>query len=114
MSAAVRMADRRGEKAVPVEPLSFATEDSIRPHNEKSDDVTSHAEIVSIRGELGLGNVNLSGIRFTSRSNRSPCARGHSCSRAFACLCSDFDPRAGAFGSLYDIPEDGRLNHGVL
>ena len=51
--------------------------------------------------------------RSTSRWSPVPCAPGPWCKRGWALVFGAFDDKAGAVGSLYDIPRDFRLNHFV-
>jgi tRNA(adenine34) deaminase len=115
MSAAVRMARIAAAKGeVPVGAVVVRDGRTVSAaHNEKSDDVTSHAEIVAIRrASWVLGTWNLSGCTLYVTLEPCPmCAGALVLSRIRRVVFGCFDPRAGACGSLYDIPEDGRLNH---
>ena len=76
-------------------------------------DPTAHAEILAIRqASRAIGNWRLHGC--TLVVTLEPCAM---CAGALVLARVDrlvfgaIDPKAGAVGSLYDIPADPRLNH---
>lgn len=80
---------------------------------EADDDPTAHAEIIAIRqASRALGTWRLHGC--TLVVTLEPCAM---CAGALVLARVDrlvfgaLDPKAGAVGSLYDIPGDARLNH---
>lgn len=82
-------------------------------HNEKSDDPTAHAEITAVRRACRvLGTWNLSGCTLYVTLEPCPmCAGALVLSRVRRIVYGCGDPRAGACGTLYNIPEDSRLNH---
>jgi len=80
---------------------------------ETDGDPTAHAEILAIRqASRAIGNWRLHGC--TLVVTLEPCAM---CAGALVLARVDrlvfgaIDPKAGAVGSLYDIPGDPRLNH---
>jgi len=80
---------------------------------EADGDPTAHAEILAIRqASATIGNWRLHGC--TLVVTLEPCAM---CAGALVLARVDqlvfgaLDPKAGAVGSLYDIPGDPRLNH---
>lgn len=80
---------------------------------EADGDPTAHAEILAIRqASATIGNWRLNGC--TLVVTLEPCAM---CAGALVLARVDrlvfgaLDPKAGAVGSLYDIPADPRLNH---
>jgi len=80
---------------------------------EADDDPTAHAEIMAIRqASRAIGGWRLHGC--TLVVTLEPCAM---CAGALVLARVDrlvfgaLDPKAGAVGSLYDIPSDPRLNH---
>lgn len=86
-----------------------------RAHNarERDGDPTAHAEILALRDAARtLGGWRLDGC--TLYVTLEPCAM---CSGALVLariarlVYGADDPKAGAVGSLYDIPRDPRLNH---
>jgi tRNA(adenine34) deaminase len=82
-------------------------------HNEKSDDPTAHAEITAVRRACRvLGTWNLSDCTLYVTLEPCPmCAGALVLSRVRRIVYGCGDPRAGACGTLYSIPEDSRLNH---
>jgi tRNA(adenine34) deaminase len=79
-------------------------------------DPTAHAEILAIgAAATALGEPRLTGA--TLYVTLEPCAM---CSGAIVLarlsrvVFAAEDPKAGACGSLYDIPRDRRLNHQVI
>jgi tRNA(adenine34) deaminase len=88
-----------------------------RTHNrrEADGDPTAHAELLALRqAARALGTWRLTGC--TVVVTLEPCAM---CAGALVLARVDRllygcpDPKAGACGSLYDIPSDARLNHRV-
>ena len=84
-----------------------------RGSNVKTNDPTAHAEIRVIREAAErLGTWNLSGCDLYVTLEPCPmCAGAVVSSRIRTVIFGARDPRAGAVGSLYDIPRDVRLNH---
>ncbi|GAB1428704.1 tRNA adenosine(34) deaminase TadA [Aminivibrio sp.] len=81
--------------------------------NHKTDDPTAHAEILALRAAgLALKSWNLSGCTLYVTVEPCPmCAGALVLARLDRLVYGCGDPRAGACGTLYNIVEDGRLNH---
>jgi tRNA(adenine34) deaminase len=86
-----------------------------RNRREASQDPTAHAELLALReAAAALGTWRLTGC--TVVVTLEPCAM---CAGALVLARVDRlvygspDPKAGACGTLYDIPSDPRLNHRV-
>ena len=84
-----------------------------RGANVKTTDPTAHAEIQAIRAAAELlGNWNLSGCDlYVTLEPCAMCAGACINARIRNIVFGAKDPKAGASGSLYDIPRDVRLNH---
>lgn len=88
-----------------------------RGHNrtETDKDPVSHAEIVAIREAAKvLGGWRLTGCRlYVTTEPCSMCAGAIVLARIEKLFIGTMDPKAGACGSLENIPQDQRLNHYV-
>jgi len=88
-----------------------------RGHNltETEKDPTCHAEMVAIRqAAKTLGGWRLSDCRmYVTTEPCSMCAGAIVLSRIPTLYIGTMDPKAGACGSLTNIPQDTRLNHFV-
>ena len=88
-----------------------------RAHNrtEQAKDPTAHAEILAIREAASrLGGWRLPGCSmYVTIEPCSMCAGAIVWSRIERLYIGAMDPKAGACGSLYNIPCDSRLNHNV-
>ncbi len=88
-----------------------------RAHNrtEQAKDPTAHAEILAIREAASrLGGWRLPGCSmYVTVEPCSMCAGAMVWSRIERLYIGAMDPKAGACGSLYNIPCDSRLNHNV-
>ncbi len=86
-------------------------------HNqkEKTCDATRHAEITAIgKAGMALGTWRLSGCDMYVTLEPCPmCAGALIQSRIRTLFMGAHDPKAGACGSLINIPEDSRFNHRV-
>jgi tRNA(adenine34) deaminase len=84
-----------------------------RASNVKTTDPTAHAEVQAIRlAAEKLGTWNLSGCDLYVTLEPCPmCAGAAVNARLRAVVFGARDFRAGAAGTLYDIPRDTRLNH---
>ena len=81
--------------------------------NRKTTDPTAHAEIQAIRGAAArIGSWNLKGCDLYVTLEPCPmCAGAAVNARIRSIVFGAKDPKAGAVGSLYNIPLDTRLNH---
>jgi tRNA(Arg) A34 adenosine deaminase TadA len=86
-----------------------------RNRREKDNDPTSHAEILAIKQAAKvLGRWRLSDCTlYVSLEPCAMCAGAIVQARLGTLVFGAFDDKAGACGSLYDIPRDFRLNHFV-
>ena len=88
-----------------------------RGHNltETAKDPTGHAEMIAIRQAAEtLGGWRLSGCRlYVTTEPCSMCSGAIVLSRIEKLYIGTMDPKAGACGSLANIPQDPRLNHFV-
>lgn len=84
-----------------------------RGSNRKTCDPTAHAEIQAIRSATErLGHWNLRECELYVTLEPCPmCAGACVNARIHTIVFGARDPRAGAAGSLFDIPRDTRLNH---
>lgn len=84
-------------------------------HNmtETSHDPTAHAEILAIRKAASvLGGWRLPGCRmFVTAEPCSMCAGAIVLARIEKLYIGTMDPKAGACGSVFNIPQESRLNH---
>ena len=78
-------------------------------------DPTAHAEIVAIREAAGrLGTWRLTGATlYVTVEPCSMCAGAIIQSRISRLVFGARDPKAGACGSVFNLPEERRLNHKV-
>ena len=88
-----------------------------RAHNltETLNDPTAHAEVLAIREAASkLGWARLTGCTmYVTVEPCAMCAGAIVWARIEELVIGTMDPKAGACGSLMDIPEDERLNHRV-
>lgn len=88
-----------------------------RAHNltETLNDPTAHAEVRAIREAASkLGWARLTGCTmYVTVEPCAMCAGAIVWARIEELVIGTMDPKAGACGSLMDIPEDERLNHRV-
>ncbi len=86
-----------------------------RAHNqrERDADPTAHAEILAIRAAArALGSWRLEGCTLVVTLEPCPmCAGAVVAARIGRVVYGAADPKAGAAGTLWDIPRDHRLNH---
>ncbi|MHB8416863.1 MAG: tRNA adenosine(34) deaminase TadA [Myxococcales bacterium] len=117
MRRALAMADRaarRGE--VPVGAVvARGGEILARASNrrESAADATAHAELLAIRAACArLASWRLTGLTLYVTLEPCPmCAGALVNARVARVVFGAPDPKAGAAGSLFDIPRDRRLNH---
>lgn len=78
-------------------------------------DPTAHAEILALRAAArSLGSWRLEGCTlYVTLEPCTMCAGAMVLARLPALVFGAEDPKAGAVGSLYDVPRDERLNHRV-
>jgi len=118
----VRMALEEARKAfekgeVPVGAVLTDGEGTVlaRAHNltVAAADPTAHAEVLAIRhAALALGNERLTGTTlYVTLEPCCMCAGAAVWARIGRLVFGAADPKAGAAGSLYRIPDDERLNH---
>ena len=86
-----------------------------RAHNQRESDAdpTAHAEILAIRAAArALGSWRLEGCTLVVTLEPCPmCAGAVVAARIGRVVYGAADPKAGAAGSLWNIPRDRRLNH---
>jgi tRNA(adenine34) deaminase len=117
MRLALREADRAAEKGeVPVGAVVVRGEELLASaHNERetTKDPTAHAELLAIRRAAHeLGGWRLTGcILYVTLEPCPMCAGALHAARIDRLVYAAPDPKAGAAGSLYDLPTDPRLNH---
>jgi len=104
------------EGEVPVGAVVARQEEVIstaRNEREGTKDPTAHAEILALRRAAGrLGGWRLSGCTLYVTLEPCPmCAGALHAARIGRLVYAAPDPKAGAAGSLYDLPSDPRLNH---
>jgi tRNA(adenine34) deaminase len=86
-----------------------------RNRREADRDPTAHAEVLAVRAAArALGAWRLTGCTVVVTVEPCPmCAGALVLARVDRLVYGCGDPKGGACGSLYDIPEDGRLNHRI-
>ncbi len=88
-----------------------------RGHNETetAKDPTAHAEMIAIRqAARNLGGWRLTGCTmFVTTEPCSMCAGAIVWSRIRKLFIGTMDPKSGACGSVFNIPQESRLNHFV-
>lgn len=88
-----------------------------RAHNQRElrNDPTAHAEILALRTAAeAIGSWRLNGLTmYVTLEPCAMCAGGLVLARIDRLVYGPADPRAGAALSLYNIPQDPRLNHEV-
>jgi tRNA(adenine34) deaminase len=84
-------------------------------HPISSHDPTAHAEIIALReASATIGNYRLVGATlYCTIEPCAMCAGAMIHARIARLVFGAPDPKAGAAGSLYNIPGDPRLNHAV-
>ena len=88
-----------------------------RGHNEMetAKDPTAHAEMIAIRqAAKNLGGWRLTGCTmYVTTEPCSMCAGAIVWSRISRLFIGTMDPKSGACGSVFNIPQESRLNHFV-
>ncbi len=86
-----------------------------RAHNQRQllNDPTAHAEMIALtQASEAVGNWRLHGCTIYVTLEPCPmCAGALVLARVDRLVFGTDDPKAGACGSLYNIVQDGRLNH---
>jgi len=104
---------------VPVGALLISQSDEIlvRDHNRciSLNDPTAHAEILVIRqAAQKLKNYRLNGVTIVVTIEPCPMCMGAIMNaRLDTLVFGAFDPKYGAAGSVYNLPDDERLNHKI-
>ena len=104
---------------VPVGALLISQSDEIlvRDHNRciSLNDPTAHAEILVIRqAAQKLKNYRLNGMAIVVTIEPCPMCMGAIMNaRLDTLVFGAFDPKCGAAGSVYNLPDDERLNHKI-
>ena len=82
---------------------------------ETAKDPTAHAEMIAIRqAARNLGGWRLTGCTmFVTTEPCSMCAGAIVWSRIRKLFIGTMDPKSGACGSVFNIPQESRLNHFV-
>ncbi len=117
MRLALREAERAAEKGeVPIGAVVVRGEELlVSAHNERetTGDPTAHAELLAIRRAAHeLGGWRLTGCTLYVTLEPCPmCAGALHAARIDRLVYAAPDPKAGAAGTLYDLPTDTRLNH---
>ena len=83
---------------------------------ERLQDPTAHAEMIALTAAANhLGSRRLDGCTLYVTLEPCPmCAGAIVLSRLTTLVFGSFDPKAGACGTLFNIPVDQRLNHRVM
>ena len=117
MRLALKEAERAAEKGeVPVGAVVVRGEELLASaHNERetTGDPTAHAELLAIRRAAHeLGGWRLTGCTLYVTLEPCPmCTGALHAARIDRLVYAAPDPKAGAAGTLYDLPTDPRLNH---
>jgi tRNA(adenine34) deaminase len=104
---------------VPVGALLISQSDEIlaRDHNRciSLNDPTAHAEILVIRqAAQKCKNYRLNGVTMVVTIEPCPMCMGAIMNaRLDTLVFGAFDPKCGAAGSVYNLPDDERLNHRI-
>lgn len=119
MQAALELAKRAAaEGEVPVAALIVAGNEVVSQaynRREQWQDPTAHAELIAIReAATRLGTWRLTGATlYVTLEPCTMCIGAVILSRISRVLYGARDPKAGACGSIFDIPPEPRLNHRV-
>ncbi len=117
MRLALREAHRAAEEGeVPVGAVVARGKEVVAAaHNEReaTNDPTAHAELLALRrAASSLGGWRLSSCTLYATLEPCPmCAGALHAARIGRLVYAAPDPKAGAAGTLYDLPSDSRLNH---
>lgn len=117
MAQALLLAERAAEEGeIPVGAIAVRNSQMLgRGYNrtEALQDSTAHAEMLAITSAAdALGSRRLEGVTLYVTLEPCPmCAGALVLARIERLVFGAFDPKAGACGTLYNIPQDPRLNH---
>jgi tRNA(adenine34) deaminase len=118
MRAALVEAERAaGHGDVPIGAVLLDPEDNMvatgHNHREADGDATAHAELIVLRAaSADLGSWRLDGHTLVVTLEPCPmCAMAAVWARVERIVYGAVDPKAGGVWSLYNIPQDQRLNH---
>jgi tRNA(adenine34) deaminase len=117
MQRALNLARRAGARGeVPVGAILARGEKVVASagnRRERSHDATSHAELLTLRAAgMRLRGWRLTGLTlYVTLEPCVMCAGAAILARISRLVFGAWDPKAGAAGSLFDIPRDARLNH---
>jgi tRNA(adenine34) deaminase len=117
MREALRLADIAAEEGeIPVGALAVKENRILgRGYNrtEALQDPTAHAEMLALTAAAdALGSRRLEGVTlYVTLEPCCMCAGALVLSRVERVVFGAWDPKAGACGTLYNIPQDERLNH---
>jgi tRNA(adenine34) deaminase len=117
VSALDEAAQAAMEEEVPIGALLIDSSGNIlaADHNRtrQNNDPTAHAEILVLRkASQGFQNYRLPGTTLVVTIEPClMCAGALIQARVSRLIFGALDPKAGAFGSLYDLTDDKRLNH---
>ena len=119
MQIALKEAEKAAyQEEVPVGAVAVkGVEILAKAHNQREtlQDPTAHAEILALtQAAAALSSWRLEGVTLYVTLEPCPmCAGALVLSRIQRLVFGAYDPKGGAAGSLYNIPEDPRLNHRV-
>ena len=119
MLSAIRLAETAYEnKEVPVGAVITCNKKIIgKGYNqiEMLKDNTAHAEILAITAaSASLQNKSLSGCEmYVTLEPCIMCVGAAILAKIDSIFFASFDPKSGACGSVYNIPEDNKLNHKI-
>jgi tRNA(adenine34) deaminase len=120
MSEALQQAELAGaEEEIPVGAVAVLNNRIVgRGYNrtEALQDPTAHAEMLAITAAANaLGSRRLEGVTlYVTLEPCCMCAGALVLARIERLVFGAWDPKAGACGTLYNIPQDDRLNHRLL
>jgi tRNA(adenine34) deaminase len=120
MQMALTLAERAAEEEeIPVGALAvFESRIVGRGYNrtEALQDPTAHAEMLAITAAAdALGSRRLEGVTlYVTLEPCCMCAGALVLARIARLVFGAYDPKAGACGTLYNIPQDNRLNHRLV
>ena len=117
MREALRQAEQAAaEKEIPVGAVAVLNGRILgrgRNRTEALQDPTAHAEMLAITAAANaIGSRRLEGVTlYVTLEPCCMCSGALVLARVERLVFGAWDPKAGACGTLYDIPQDERLNH---